>query len=208
MRLVWPALFAAICSLACPRPCLAWLYDAGIAQYAGAMMKDGTSTEWVAAPFSVDFDSRATQFGAALSRAYGPQGAGFTVELAEWVNGSPGETLSSWTVVPTSAALVYYYWDAPEILLASKNKGHYYALVFKPNDPGLAGAISYSNKGGCYYGLGYGSNSGWFMLQCPVCIRVDGYQVPEACSFTVLVCGMGAFLRAARPRSRRLVRRG
>ncbi len=174
-----------------PAPCAAYLYDCGPAQYAGAIVKLGTSTEWVCEPFSVERDAYATQFGAALGRTYGPTGAGFTVELSRWADGHPVDTIETWTVVPTIVSLVYYYWQPTfPIALSGVGSGAYYALTFKPNIEGFAGAVSYSNKGGCYYGQGWNSSIGWFNLQFPLCVRVDGYYVPEPDCLAALGCGL------------------
>jgi hypothetical protein len=176
-------------------PCAAYLYDCGPANYAGAIVKLGTSTERVAEPFAVQADAYATQFGAALGRAYGPVGAGFTVDLTTWSNGEPGSIIESWTVVPTVVSLDYYYFEptAP-IALAGIGSGAYYALVFTPNQEGFAGAVSYTAKAGCYYGHAWNTNSGWFTMQYPLCIRVDGYYaVPEPGCMGTLACGLIAF---------------
>ena len=57
-----------------PAPCAAYLYDCGPAQYAGAIVKLGSTTEWVSEPFSVQRNAYATQFGAALG--FNPFGFG------------------------------------------------------------------------------------------------------------------------------------
>jgi hypothetical protein len=185
------AIACAVLAAVVASPCSAYLYDCGIAQYAGAILKSGTSTERAAEPFSVTRDAYATRFGAAIGRAYGPVGAGFTVDLTTWNSNQPGSIIESWTLVPTVVSLDYYYFEptAP-IALTGIGSGAYYALVFTPNQDGFAGAVSYSNKGGCYYGKGWNANAGWFTMQFPLCIRVDGYYVPEPGCLGVLACGL------------------
>lgn len=188
--------FATLTVLLCAAaPCSAWLYDAGIPQHLGAMLREGSSYVWAAAPFAVEQDSWATSFGAALSRAFGPIDAGFTVYLTSTWSGLPESAMATWTVIPATASLEYYYFQprAPMLLQA----GTAYSLVFTPNDAGFAGAISYSAKPGSYYGWGSGDyGQTWTRLLYPLCIRVDGYAVPEPGTWLALVAGtIGAALR-------------
>lgn len=180
-------------------PCFAWLYDGGIPQHLGAVMKDDTSLVWAAAPFKVESDSRATSFGAALARAYGPVGAGFRVLLTEVTQGLPGSTMAEWTIVPTNSALTYYYVSPPKPIFLRASLS--YALVFMPDTDGFAGTISYSPQG--YYGWGtpdYGTT--WNRMAFPLCVRVDGSAVPEPASITSLILGLvGAGVLRRRSRS-------
>jgi hypothetical protein len=186
-----PLVLCLLLALGALTPCAAYLYDCGPANYAGAIVKLGTATEWAAEPFSVSRAAYATQFGAALGRAYGPAGAGFRVELARWVNDQPGDVIESWTVVPTLVSLTYYYFEPTvPIALDGIDTGAYYALVFKPDTEGFAGAISYTAKPGCYYGKGYSTDAGWFTMQFPLVIRVDGNYVPEPCCLGILTFGL------------------
>lgn len=200
MRLLVLVVLAAMCS----SPCAAYLYDCGPAQYAGAIVKLGTTTEAVAEPFGVARSAYATQFGAALGRAYGPAGAGFRVQLTTWVNNQPGAVIETWTVVPTSVSLAYYYWEPTiPIALAGVDSGAYYALVFTPDLDGFAGAVSYSNKAGCYFGRAWNSSAGWFTMQFPLCTRVDGYYVPEP---SCLGIAAGGLIALGHRRWKRLLR--
>lgn len=171
--------------------CYAWLYDAGSAQHLSVGLNDNSEqkTVWAAALFSIDKDSYATEFGAALSKGAGPLGSGFTMYLAPGPSGLPDSSIASWTISPTDAILKYYYvqTQSPIFLQA----GHVYALVFAPNDKDFYGSVSYSGKYG-NYDLGtsdYGTS--WYALPMPyrLCVRVDGYAVPEPSCFAVIIVG-------------------
>ena len=169
--------------LALSGPCSAWLFDAGEPHNLGAMLKDNSTLVWAAAPFKIAQDSYATKFGAPAMRAYGPEGSGFTVYLAQDLYDVVGSALAVGMITPTSAIREYYYFDleTPVFLAADE----FYLLVFAPNDPGFYGGISYTLTG--YYAEGtadYGES--WYALPYPLCIRVGGYVVPEPASFSVL----------------------
>ena len=179
--------------LAVAAPCHAWLYDSGVPNLAGQILKDGSGVEWVAAPFTVATDFYGTIFGAAIARGYGTPGAGFTMTLAtwRWTDYRPGPTIDQWTITPVNTLLNYYYADAASpIYLRSDTT---YCLVLAPNDPGFAGVISYTLKYGLYCGWGTSDHgASWALLPYSVCIRVDGY-VPEPASLWALLAGLGGF---------------
>ena len=185
-HMVWCVLWAL---LAIAAPCHAWLYDSGIANLAGPILKDGSGIEWAAGIFKLTADSYGTSFGAAVSRAYGPPDAGFTLSLAtwSWTDYRPGPTIDQWTITPAIGSLKYYYGTAASPILLSATQ--YYCLVVAPNDPAFAGPISYTLKYGLYYGWGTSDHgASWARLMLPVCIQVDGY-VPEPGSLWALLAG-------------------
>ena len=183
-------------------PCHAWLYDSGVPNLAGQLLKDGSGVEWAASPFRVAQDSYGTVFGAPVARGYGTAGAGLTMTLAtwSWTDYRPGPAIEAWTITPLNTLLTYYYANAasPITLRADTT----YCLVFASNDPGFAGVISYTLKPGLYYGWGTSDHgASWGQLPYPVCVRVDGY-VPEPSSLCVLIamlCGaIGTVSRTSR----------
>ncbi len=160
-----------------------WIWDSGEPHNAGAMLQEGSTLVWAAAPFKVSQDAYATSYGAPAMRAMGPVGSGFTVYLTRDVYDVIGSALAVGTITPTSAVREYYYvdLDTPVFLEADE----FYYLVFAPNGPGFYGGISYCLTG--YYAGGssdYGQS--WYTLPYPLCIRVGGYAVPEPASLTVL----------------------
>jgi len=177
-------------------PCFAWLYDGGPAQHLMAGIKAGTNLVSVAQPFVIGQSAYATSFGAALARGYGPVGAGVTVTLTTW-NTGPAAAIDSWTIVPTSAGLVYYYVEPTAPIMLAANTP--YSLVFTPDNPDFAANISYSRQG--YYGYGTdGGAENWFILSYPLCARVDGYVIPEPSSALCVLIGALGWAGAMRRR--------
>ena len=172
-------------------PSFAWLYDGGIAQHAGAMMRNGSSQEWIAQPFDVATDAYATAFGAAMGRAYGPAGAGFTVYLTSTLVDVPNSAIASWTIAPLDATLTYYYVTAATPIFLAANTS--YALVFAPNVDGYAGSLSYSGVSGysAYNTANHGAS--WSLTGFAMATRVDGYYVPEPMTAIALVTGCCGF---------------
>ncbi|MHB9038578.1 MAG: choice-of-anchor R domain-containing protein [Armatimonadota bacterium] len=194
------AIIVALCLGVISTPCFAWLYDAGIAQHLGLSIKADSNCEWVAAPFTVDYDCYATTLGAAVARAMGPVDAGLDVYLTTTWYGLPGSAIAklSQPLVPLNTQYVYYYGtlSAPVFLKA----GTVYSLVLMPTSPLMTASISYGAKPGTYYGwktADYGES--WNRLTYPVCVRVDGYAVPEPGTLCALASGL-TFVYARRKR--------
>lgn len=195
------ALIALLVSVAAA-PCWAWVYDAGQAQHAGLTVEENTACVWVSAPFTVEVDSYATSFGAALARAMGPVDSGFNVYLTTSMSGLPGSAIAKLPqpLVPRSTQYTYYDGALDEPLLLQA--GTVYALVLMPTSPDLMASISYGVKPGTYYGYGTGDHGKtWYKLAYPVCVRVGGYAVPEPASLATLLPGF-AIVVALRRRAR------
>lgn len=181
-------LIAIVILLVCAAgPSNAWLYDAGIAQHAGVSISNGA---WVLAPFEVESDCYATTFGAAVARGMGPTDAGFDVYLATAWSGLPGSAIVKLPqpLVPLDTQYVYYYGSLSEPVLL--RAGTIYSLVLMPTSPNLLCSVSWSAKPG-YYGWGtsdYGES--WHRLALPLCVRVDGYAVPEPPFIAVFLFSM------------------
>jgi hypothetical protein len=146
---------------------------------------------WVAEPFTVTQDSYATALGAAAGRAYGPTNAGFDAYLTATLSGLPGSELAKLPnpLVPLNTQYVYYDGglSAPVLL----NAGVVYYVVLMPSSPDFCGSVSWSTKSGSYYGLGTSDNgSHWGTLAYPLCVRVDGYVVPEPGAMSAMLAGL------------------
>ncbi len=170
-------------------PAFAWLYDAGPTQHLGADLSNGA---WIAAPFTVPSDCYATTFGAAVARGMGPTGAGYDVYLTTTFAGLPATAIAKLPLplVPLTTQWVYYDGALPEPV--SLRKGVAYALVLIPNTPNLVGSISWGTKPGTY--RSWRSTDGglnWAEQTWPVCVRIDGYYVPEPDSAMALAWGLG-----------------
>ena len=179
--------------------CYAWLYDSGGAQNLSVGIKDSpqTSTVWVAALFSVNADSYATSFGAALSKG---AGTGFTMYLAPSPVGLPDSALASWLISPVGPNPKFYDVQAETPIFLQAR--HVYALVFTPGSEDFQGAVSYSGNYG-RYDLGssdYGNTWYSLPLSYPLCIRVDGYAVPEPGSLAAMIIGIGGVFAYRRRR--------
>ena len=153
-------------------------------------MSDTTSPVWACEPFEVASDAWATGFGAAIARVYGSGGMGFTVYLSSTLTDIPANALGHWTICPAGMTLqyVYAYTDAPIRLTG----GVTYYLTFAPNSNNFSGSISWSVVHG-HDGLGTGDyGKSWYALPLPLCVRVDGYLVPEPGAWAGLVAGLVA----------------
>lgn len=183
-------------------PCFAWLYDAGIAQHLGLSIKADSNCEWVAAPFTVESDCYATTLGAAVARAMGPVDAGLDVYLTTTWSGLPDSAITKLPqpLVPLNTQYVYYYGmlSTPVFLKADTA----YSLVLMPTSPLLMASISYGAKPGTYYGWKTADNGeSWNQLSYPVCVRVDGYAVPEPGTLCALASGLAVLCVRRRRRS-------
>lgn len=187
MQIRYRLLLAVVIVLICAaNPACAWLYDAGVEQHAGAQVNYGSNCEWAAERFTVQSDCYATTFGAALARA--EIGVGFYMNLFTTWNGMPGAPIAklSQPLVPLGPIWTYYYGtlNTPVFLKANT----LYALVLVPTSPDLLGSVSWGNKSGTYYGLGTSDHGDtWHQLEHPLCVRVDGYAVPEPSSMAALI---------------------
>lgn len=185
-----PAFAVAALTLAAVSPGRCWLFDAGPPQHAGAMVRDGSNLVAAAAPFAVRHDSCLTSVGAAMARAFGPVDAGFRVYLTRSltpVYDLPTAALAEWLLVPKTAQLEYYYADDGPPIFIEAGRIHY--LVFVPTAQDFWGAISWSLIG--FYGRGnadYGPD--WRYLEFPLCIRVDGYVIPEPSTAAAACVGL------------------
>lgn len=185
-------LIAIVVLLVCAiSPCSAWLYDGGIAQHLGVSVKSNSNCEWVAVPFTVESDCYAITLGAAISRAMGPTDAGLDVYLSTTWSGLPDSAIAKLPkpLVPLNTQYNYYYGSlsAPVLLKGDAT----YSLVFMPTSSNLLASISFGAKQGSYYGWGTANDGqSWYKLAYPLCVRVDGYAVPEPSSLTALACGL------------------
>lgn len=159
------------------------------------MVRDGSNVVAAAAPFAVGHDSYLTSVGAAVARAFGPADAGFRVFLTRsltTVPDLPQVALADWMLVPKTARLEYYYTpEGPPIFLEA---GLIHYLVFVPTAQDFWGAVSWSLTG--FYGRGnadYGPD--WRRLEYPLCIRVDGYVIPEPSAATAAGLGLMGLAR-------------
>lgn len=188
-------LLAIVIVLACAAgPSCAWLYDAGIEQHLGTQLYNG---QWVAAPFTVASDCYATTFGAAVARGLGPIDAGFDVYLATSFSGLPDSAMVKLpkALVPLNTQYVYYYGSLSEPVFLKAST--VYSLVLVPTSPSFLCSVSWGAVPGSYYGWGTNdSGKSWYQLAYPLCVRVDGYAVPEPASivvvlFSILALGIG-----------------
>lgn len=189
-------LFAAICviSMSAGTSCCAWLYDGGEPHRLGVMIREGSSVEWVAQPFSVDAPSYTTGFGVAVARAAGPAGSGFRAHITPSLQNPVSSAYASGLLIPktTDAEYEYVQLDAPIYL----NANQYYFLVLIP-EPGFVGMASHCLSG--YIGLTTpNGGANWYYAAYPICARVDGYAVPEPASLTALAVGTLLALRRRR----------
>lgn len=157
-------------------PSCAWLYDAGPEQRLGVSM---SGYKWVAAPFTVDRDCYATSLGAAVARGFGPTDAGFDVYLTTTWSGLPGSAMArlDQPLVPTNTQYVYYYGSLKDPVLL--RAGTIYSLVLARSSPDLVCSFSLGNKPGTILAWGTSDGQTWYELSRPICVRVDGYAVPE-----------------------------
>jgi len=186
------------------RPCAAWLLDGGPTQHLGVQLKLNSSLEWAAEPFTIPNDGYATSLGAAVARGMGPADAGFDIYLTATPYGLPGSAIAklSQPLIPLNTQYVYYYGnlDSPVFLAANT----VYFVVLMPTSSSFIGSLSLSNTAGLYYGLGTGNDGEtWYQLARPVCVRVDGWYVPEPCSLAMVFSGVGVGLALRRRRVER-----
>jgi len=170
------ALVLLLALLACA-PSFAWLYDGGIPQHAGPVIRDSGTPNWVVQPFTLAADASVTGFSVAMGRILGSDAMGFKVFLTDTLVNAPTNAIAGWEMCPTRSVLEYYdhALDSPMIL----EQGHAYYLVFAPNNPNFWGSISYSQASG-YYGWGSDDHGAtWYRMAYPFCVRVDGTYVPE-----------------------------
>lgn len=168
-------------------PCSAWIFDGGVESKLSVAIKNDTSLVWAAAGFAIPSNSYATKFGLAMSRA--AEGSIFDVYLTEVVANVPGSNvIASWTLTPSNASPTYNYYMPETPILLNANTG--YALVVKSITDESYGALAYSTVGYTSWGsANYGAS--WNRLVLPLCLRVDGYAVPEPAALCVLLSGIG-----------------
>ncbi|MCE5324313.1 hypothetical protein LLG46_13515 [bacterium] len=179
------AIIITLCLLSIGIPGWAWLFDGGSYVGNGPSLNDGTTLYWAAAPFVLDSDSYANNFGTALSRSV--QDTSFTVYLTPSLVDISTSALAQWTIFPTGPVMQYYYVQPENPILLTG--GTPYFLVVMPSDADSYGGISYSYSG--YYGFLSGDQGEtWYKQALPFSLRVDGTLVPEPGGLSILVIGV------------------
>ncbi|MEN6357673.1 MAG: hypothetical protein ABFD83_11390 [Armatimonadota bacterium] len=186
-------LMITLCLLLISVPGWAWLFDGGSYVGSGPSLNNGSTLFWAAAPFVLNSDSYAGEFGTALSRS--SLNTSFTVYLTPSLVNIAGSALAQWTISPTGPIMQYYYVqpDSPILLTGGKP----YFLVVMPSNADSFGGISYSSYG--YYGFLSGDQGAtWYKQAMPFAVRVDGTVVPEPGGLSILAIGMGMLLAPLR----------
>lgn len=187
--------------LSASAPCYAWLYDGGAPTISGPVVQEGSNTVWVCEPFVLARDSWVTRFGASVARGFGGPQMGFKAYLTDALFDDSMSALVSGLVIPTGITYTYRFVDLASPVRLDGGRVYYLTLV--PNSGNFTGSVSWSYKPGAYYGLSTGDyGESWSMCARPLSVRVDGYAVPEADPWVVVVIGCAGLmvLRLSRKR--------